>query len=147
MAIGSRAPRGAAAAASVTPGEAVSVSRGDLLFVVLPFVALALLSAMVVLMLRRRWHMDRAAVRRAARLVEPDITTVPRNPPPPRRPWWGNPWLWLGISAAFVALGLVVWPGLLGGIFLFVPFVWLSRPKAPTIDPRSNGHAGREGPV
>ena len=46
-----------------------------------------------------------------------------------------------------VVLGLVVWPGLLGGIFLFVPFVWLSRPRAPVVDPRSNGHARREGPV
>jgi len=35
---------------------------------------------------------------------------------------------------------------LLGGVFLFVPFVWLSRSQPPAVDPRSNGHAKREGP-
>jgi hypothetical protein len=45
-----------------------------------------------------------------------------------------------------VVLGLLVWRPLLGGVFLFVPFVWISRPKAPGVDPRSNGHAKREGP-
>ena len=117
-----------------------------LVFVVVPFAAILLLSASV-FVFRWRWRLDRAAVRRAARLVEPDIVTPPRDARPPRRPWWGRPWLWLGVSAVFVVLGLVVWPGLLGGIFLFVPFVWLSRPRAPVVDPRSNGHARREGPV
>lgn len=122
------------------------MDRRDLLFVVLPFAALALFSVGFVVLFRRRWRMDRAALRRAARLVEPDIITPPRDPGQQPRPWWGNPWLWVGISAAFVVLGLVVWRGLLGGVFLFVPFVWLSRSKAPTVDPRSNGHAKRDGP-
>ncbi|MGZ5212864.1 MAG: hypothetical protein ACXWEJ_00830 [Actinomycetota bacterium] len=122
------------------------MDRGDLLFVVLPFAALALFSAGFVVLFRRRWRMDRAAVRRAARLVEPDIATPPRDPGQQRRPWWANPWLWVGISAGCVVLGLVVWRGLLGGVLLFVPSVWLSRSKAPTVDPRSNGHAKREGP-
>jgi hypothetical protein len=89
--------------------------------------------------------MDRAVLRRAARLVEPDIVTPPRDPDEQPRPWWGNPWLWVGISAGSVVSGLVVWRGLLGGVFLFVPFVWISRSKTPTVDPRSNGHAKREG--
>jgi hypothetical protein len=122
------------------------VDRADLVFVVLPFVALALFSIGFVALFRRRWRMDRAAVRGAARLSEPDIVTPPRNPGPQRRPWWMNPWLWVGISSASVVLSLVVWRGLLGGVFLFVPFVWLSRPKAPAVDPRSNGHAKREDP-
>jgi hypothetical protein len=123
------------------------VDRGDLLFVVLPFAALALLSAVFVLVFRRGWRMDRAALRWATRIVQPDLVTPPRDPPAPKRPWWGNPWLWVGVSALFVVLGLGVWLGLLGGVFLFVPFVWLSRPKASMVDPRSNGHAKRDGPV
>jgi hypothetical protein len=123
------------------------VSRSDLVFVVAPFVVLAVLSTGIALILRRRSRMDRAAVRRAARLVEPDIVTPPRDPRPADRPWWGNPWLWVGVSAAFVLLGLFVWRGLFGGIFLFVPFVWVSRPRTPTMDPRTNGHSKREGPV
>ena len=122
------------------------MDRGDLVFVVLPFAALALFSIGVVMLFRRRWRMDRASLRRAARLVEPDIITPPRDPARPHRPWWGNPWLWVGVSAAFVVLGALVWPGLFGGVFLFIPFVWLSRSKEPTVDPRSNGHAKREGP-
>jgi hypothetical protein len=91
--------------------------------------------------------MDRAAMRRAARLVEPDIVTPPRDARPARPPWWANLWLWVGVSAAFVALGFLVMPAFFGGVLLFVPFVWVSRSKPPTMDPRSNGHSKREGPV
>ena len=57
-------------------------------------------------------------------------------------PWWGSPLLWLGLAVGFVVLGVVVWPWLLGGTFLFIPFVWVSRPRQPPpVDPRSNGHA------
>jgi len=123
------------------------VDRADLLYVVLPFVALAALSFGSVLFLRRRWRMDRAAIRSAARLVEPDIVTPPRDAAPVEYPWWANPWLWVGVSAVFVVLGFLVWPALFGGVFLSIPFVWSSRSKQPTMDPRSNGHAKREGPV
>lgn len=125
----------------------LSVDRGDLLFVVLPFAALAIFSAAFVLVFRRRWRMDRAALRRASRIVEPDLVTPPRDPPASERPWWGNPWLWIGVSAVFVVLGLIVWLGFFAGVFLFVPFVWLSRPKPSTMDPRSNGHTKRDGPA
>lgn len=123
------------------------MDRGDLLFVVVPFVMLAALSIGSVLILRRRWRMDRAAMRRAARLVEPDMVTPPRDAQPAAHPGWANPWLWVGVSAAFVVLGFVAWPALFGGVFLFIPFVWMSRSKPPTMDPRSNGHAKRERPV
>ena len=122
------------------------MDRDDLVSVVLPFVGLALFSIGFVVLFRRRWRMDRATTRRAARLVEPDIITPPRDQAQRRRPWWGNPWIWVGVSAVSVALGLLVWPGLWGGVFLFIPFVWLSRSKTPTVDPRSNGHAKRDGP-
>jgi hypothetical protein len=115
--------------------------------ILIPFAAMALLSVTSIFLVRRRWQMDRAALRRAGRLVEPDIVTPPRDAPPVPRPWWGRPLLWIGVTVVFVVLGLVVWPGLLGGVFLFIPFVWVSRPRPPTEDPRSNGHARREGPV
>lgn len=117
------------------------------MFVVLPLVVLALISAGFVMVFRRGWRMDRSAFRRSARIVEPDLVTPPRDPPAPKRPWWGNPWLWVGVSTLFVILGLVVWLGFFGGVFLFVPFVWVSRPKASMVDPRSNGHAKRDGLV
>jgi hypothetical protein len=41
------------------------------------------------------------------------------------RPWWGNPWLWLGISAGCALLGLFVFPKLFGFTFLFLPFIWI----------------------
>ena len=123
------------------------MSRSDLVFVVFLFVVLGLFSVGVAVLIRRRWRIDRAAVRRAARLVEPDIVTPPRDPRPAGRPWWGAPWLWAGVSVAFVLLGLFVWRGLFGGIFLFIPFVWISRPRSMTMDPRTNGHAKRDGPV
>ena len=124
-----------------------SAVQGDLWYVVLPFAVLAASTVGAVWMYRRRWRMDRAAVRRAARMVEPDIVTPPRDPPPERRPRWGNPWLWVGVAVLFALLGLLVWPGLFAGVLLFVPIVWVSRPRAPSMDPRSNGHAKREGPV
>jgi hypothetical protein len=65
----------------------------------------------------------------------------------PARPWWGNPWLWVGVSAVFVVLGIFVWPGLFGGVVLFLPFVWVSRPRPPEMDPRTNGHSRRDGAV
>jgi hypothetical protein len=123
------------------------VDRRELLFVVLPLVVLALISAGFVMVFRRGWRMDRSAFRRSTRIVEPDLVTPPRDPPAPKRPWWGNPWLWVGMSTLFVILGLVLWLGFFGGVLLFVPFVWVSRPKAPTVDPRSNGHAKRDGLV
>jgi hypothetical protein len=122
------------------------MDRNDLVFVVLPFVALALFSIGFVVVFRRRWRMDRAALRRAARLVEPDLITPPRDHTQPRRPWWANPWLWLAVSTLSIALGVWAWRGFFGGAFLFVPFLWLSRSKTPTVDPRSNGHAKRDGP-
>jgi len=123
------------------------MTRGQLAALIIPLAVLALLVAAGVWAFRQRSRMDRAAVRRAAPMVEPDIATPPRDTRPARRPWWGSPWTWVAVIAVFLVLGLLVWPWLFGGVFLFVPFVWLSRPRTPTMDPRSNGHAKREGPV
>lgn len=41
------------------------------------------------------------------------------------RPWWGNPLVWLGISAVLLLLGLFVAPQFLGGTFVFLPFFWI----------------------
>jgi len=80
----------------------------------------------------------------AGRIVEPDLAAPPRDAPPPGRPWWGNPWLWLVVAGAFLVLGVVVWPGLFGGTFVFLPFVWVWRPRRRgTVDPRTNGHGSR----
>lgn len=43
----------------------------------------------------------------------------------PDRPWWGRPIPWIAISAAFVLLGLFVFPRLLGFTFLFLPLLWV----------------------
>jgi hypothetical protein len=42
-----------------------------------------------------------------------------------RRPWWGNPLIWLAAAAIFLILGLFVAPHFLGGIVIFLPFLWI----------------------
>ena len=47
-----------------------------------------------------------------------------------------------GFLLVWSLLGVFVWPGLFGGMFLFLPFVWVWRPRRPPpVDPRTNGHA------
>jgi hypothetical protein len=41
-----------------------------------------------------------------------------------------------------------VWPGLFGGTFFFLPFIWVWRPRrGRDLDPRTNGHEKREDPT
>ena len=106
---------------------------------VLPAITALVLGAGLVLVLRQQ-----VAVRRRTKprlLVEPGLD-APLAPPSraPARPWWGSPWLWLGVCGACAVLGLFVVPGFFGGTFLFLPFVWIWRPKDAPPDPRSNGH-------
>lgn len=52
-----------------------------------------------------------------------------------RRPWWGNPLVWLVAAAVFLVLGLLVAPHFLPGFVIFLPFVWVGgrrlRPRRP----------------
>jgi hypothetical protein len=119
----------------------------DLIFVALPFVVAIALGIGFLLVFQQRALMDEAIRRRAqAQLAEPDLATPLRDPPPAERPWWGNPWIWLAVSGVFVLLGIFVWPGLLGGTFFFLPFVWIWRPRRREVDPRTNGHGSRTDP-
>ena len=40
------------------------------------------------------------------------------------RPWWGRPGAWVAISAAWVLIGVFVFPRLLGFTFILLPMVW-----------------------
>jgi hypothetical protein len=53
----------------------------------------------------------------------------------PRRPWWGNPGVWVAASAVFVLLGVFVFPRLLGFTFLFLPFLWMRAAGRRRQDP------------
>jgi hypothetical protein len=121
------------------------VDARDVVLLILPFVVAIALSVGFLLVFRERaaWM---AEMQRRDRLAEPDLATPLRDPVPPPRPWWGNPWIWVGLSVIFLILGLVVWPALFGGVFLFIPFVWIWRPRQREVDPRSNGHTKRQDP-
>lgn len=101
------------------------MDRRELLYAVLPLVVLVALAWGSWLVLRQR------GAGRAAHDT--------------RRPWWLNPWPWIGVSAVSVVLGLFVWPGLFGGIVVFVPFLWVSRRRREEMDPKTNGHSRRDG--
>jgi hypothetical protein len=109
----------------------------------LPFVVLIALGIGVGVVFWQRVSTQRVLAGR--RMVEADLAAPPRDAPArPGRPWWGNPWLWLVVCGVFVVLGLVVWRGLFGGTVVFLPFVWIWRPRrAPVVDPRTNGHSRR----
>jgi hypothetical protein len=115
------------------------VDARDVVFLILPFVVAIVLGIGFLLVFQQR-AMTSEALRRRGELAEPDLATPLRDPRPPRRPWWGNPWLWLAVSAVFLLLGLFVWPGLFGGTFFFLPFIWIWRPRRREVDPRTNGH-------
>ena len=92
----------------------------DVAFALLPLVVVAVLATAFVLTLRRR---EASA----------------------NRPWWGNPWLWFGVSLVSLVLGLLVRPAWFGGVFVFLPFVWIGKPRGPRVDPRGNGHSQEGG--
>lgn len=118
----------------------------EVVLVALPFVVAIALGLGFLLVFRQRAAAMDEALRRRARLAEPDLATPLRDRPQTPRPWWGNPWLWLVVCAGFLVLGLFVWPGLFGGTFLFLPFIWVWRPRQRPVDPRTNGHEKRQDP-
>jgi hypothetical protein len=114
----------------------------SLIYAILPFVTIVALGAGFLVVFRQR-----AAARRA--LPPPMQAAATRRPRAPTaagtRPWWGNPWLWVGLCAVSILLGLLVWPGLFGGVVFVIPFVWIGRPRRePRMDPRTNGHTERD---
>jgi len=116
----------------------------DLIIVALPFIVAITLGVGFLLVFRERAAVQ-DTIRRRAQLAEPDLATPLRDRKPAERPWWGNPWLWLLVGVVFVLLGLYVWPGLFGGTFFFLPFIWVWRPRrGRDVDPRTNGHEKRE---
>jgi hypothetical protein len=122
------------------------VTLREFVLVALPFVVAIALGVGSLLVFRERSALQET-IRRRARLAEPDLATPLRDPKPQPRPWWGNPWIWVGVSAVFLVLGIYVWPGLFGGTFLFLPFIWVWRPRrGREVDPRTNGHASRDDP-
>jgi hypothetical protein len=122
------------------------VDANELILAILPFVVAIALGLGFLLVFRERAAMTEA-IRRRERLAEPDLATPLRDPRPPERPWWGNPWLWLAVCVGFLVLGFFVWPGLFGGTFFFLPFIWVWRPRRREADPRTNGHAKRQDPT
>lgn len=102
-------------------------------YAILPFVTMAVLTFGFAVIFRQR-----AAARRAA-------ASRDRPAPTPSRPWWGSPWLWVGIAAVAVLLGAFVWVGLYALVLVVIPLVVLQRPaRAPRVDPRTNGHGRRD---
>jgi hypothetical protein len=69
--------------------------------------------------------------------LDAPLTPTRRQPP---RPWWTNPFVWIGVSVVCTLLGIFVVPGFFGGTFLFLPFIFVRRAEDETPDPRSNGH-------
>ena len=113
-------------------------------YAVLPFITIAVLGAGFLVVFRQR-----AAARRAsAPRLRGSVASAGRPDGPAvviGRPWWGNPLLWVAVCAVSLVLGFVVWPGLFGGAFIVLPFVWIRRPRRePRMDPRTNGHTSRD---
>ena len=102
-------------------------------YAVLPFVTMVALTVGFIVVFRQR-----SQARRAAMGTRPSSLA-------PSHPWWANPWVWLGVTLVSVVLGVFVWPGLFGFMFIVIPFVWIRRPRRQSpVDPRGNGHAHRD---
>jgi hypothetical protein len=125
------------------PFGAPQASRGSLravtpenawVYAILPFLTMAALTVGFVVVFRQRAKTRRAAGLRDAR------------PRPTPRVRWSQPWVWITIVLGAVVLGALVWPGLYALALLAPPLAWRGRPRrGPAVDPRSNGHAHRDG--
>ena len=103
-------------------------------YAILPFLTMAVLTVGLVVVFRQRSKARRAL----------GVASTPSRSP--SRPWWLQPWFWLAIVLVAVTLGAFVWPGLFTIALLVVPLAWIGRPRrAPRVDPRTNGHAHRDG--
>ena len=104
------------------------------IYAALPFITMAALTVGFVVVFRQRRKTQRA------------LGVVPRTEARPHVRWWERPVVTLAIVVVAVVLGTAVWPGLYALALLAVPSLWRRRPRrTPTVDPRSNGHAHRDG--
>ena len=116
-----------------------SIAGPGTVFGVLVLAGLVAIGAGIWFALVHREGARHGAERLASDVPAPALAARP--PPAPSRPWWGNPWLWVITCLAFAVLGVVVWPGLFGGTFLLLPFIWIRRSRrGEDMDPRTNGH-------
>jgi hypothetical protein len=103
------------------------------IYAVLPFLTMAVLTAGLVIVFRQRASARRSRERPAG-----------ARGAGPARPWWGNPWLWIVGCLVSILLGFFVWPWLFGFTLVFLPFVWIRRPRRERqMDPKTNGHSAR----
>ncbi|MDP9300280.1 MAG: hypothetical protein M3P43_05210 [Actinomycetota bacterium] len=114
------------------------------IYAFLPFVTTVALGLGFLIVFRQR-----AAARRVTREQGPMHAAIAgsraRERSLPEQPWWGNPLFWVAVCAVSLVLGILVWPGLFGGVFIVLPFVWIWRPRRePRMDPRTNGHTSRD---
>ncbi|HXF35679.1 MAG TPA: hypothetical protein VNO17_00685, partial [Actinomycetota bacterium] len=79
-----------------------------LLLILVPFLAFVLVSLAAFSFMSRQVEAASRRMERAGRWEEDEDDVVFE------RPWWGNPGVWLLVSAVFVALGLFVFPQLFG---------------------------------
>ncbi len=79
----------------------------------------------------------------AAAVLGAGLISTMRRHTPGGRPWWGNPWLWVGVCGISLVLGLLVWPGLFGGVFVFLPFVWIRTSRRRPTSSYDEGPPGR----
>ena len=103
-------------------------------YAILPFLTMAVLTVGFVIAFRQR-----AKARRA-------LGARPGRSTTPTKPWWMQPAAWAGVVVLALVLGTLVWPGLYALGLVVVPVAWRARPRrTPRVDPRSNGHAHRDG--
>jgi hypothetical protein len=124
--------------------NAIVVADRPSIYAILPFVTIVALGVGFLLVFRQR-----AAARRVTRERGPMHAAITgsrrRERSFPERPWWGNPLFWVAVCGVSLVLGFFVWPGLFGGAFIVLPFVWIRRPRRePRMDPRKNGHTSRD---
>ncbi len=114
------------------------------IYAVLPFVTMAVLGAGLFVAVPAAGAARRNG--RRGRAAEPGLPPRRATVAPARR-GPGGATRCCGSASAWCSWcsGWVVWPGLFGGVFIFLPFVWVWRPRHdPRMDPRTNGHTSRD---
>jgi hypothetical protein len=104
------------------------------IYAALPFITMAALTVGFVVVFRQRRRTRRALGDRRPSGTRPEGRL------------WERPVVPLAVMVLAVMLGTAVWPGLYLLAVLAVLSLWRRRPRRTrTVDPRSNGHAHRDG--